>query len=59
MTSRLREELHAYLSLPGALCVVAGGWLYLAAQHCNEEARRVSQAYVLDGLSGETGHLGI
>lgn len=33
--------------------MVAGGWLYLAANHCNEEARRVSQAYVLDSLSGE------
>jgi hypothetical protein len=47
-----REELNNYLSIPGALCVVAGGWLYLAAQHCSEEARRVSQAYVLDSLSG-------
>ncbi|WIA21940.1 hypothetical protein OEZ85_004306 [Tetradesmus obliquus] len=46
-----REELNNYLSIPGALCVVAGGWLYLAAQHCSEEARRVSQAYVLDSLS--------
>ncbi|KAF6256476.1 hypothetical protein COO60DRAFT_1529374 [Scenedesmus sp. NREL 46B-D3] len=46
-----REELHSYLSIPGALCVVAGGWLYLAGQLCNEEARRVSQAYVLDSLS--------
>jgi hypothetical protein len=50
--SSFREELNNYLSIPGALCVVAGGWLYLAAQHCSEEARRVSQAYVLDSLSG-------
>ncbi|KAF8057281.1 SP1 [Scenedesmus sp. PABB004] len=49
--SRLREELNAYLSVPGALCCVAGGWLWLAAAHCNEEARRVAQAYVLDALS--------
>jgi hypothetical protein len=50
--SSFRQELNNYLSIPGALCVVAGGWLYLAAQHCSEEARRVSQAYVLDSLSG-------
>ena len=50
--SRLRDELSSYLSIPGSLCMVAGGWLYLAANHCNDEARRVSQAYVLDSLSG-------
>lgn len=32
--------------------MVAAGWLYLAANHVNEEARRVSQAYVLDSLAG-------
>lgn len=51
--SSFREELSNYLSIPGACCLVAGGWLYLAGIHCNEEARRVSQAYVLDSLSGE------
>lgn len=50
--SRLREEINSYVSVPGALCMVAAGWLYLAANHVNEEARRVSQAYVLDSLSG-------
>lgn len=32
--------------------MITAGWLYLAANHVNEEARRVSQAYVLDSLSG-------
>lgn len=53
--ARLREEINSYLSIPGTLCMVAGGWLYLAANHCNDEARRVSQAYVLDSLSGRQG----
>jgi hypothetical protein len=48
----LRDEVAAYLSIPGALCMVAGGWLWLAANHCSDEARRVSQAYVLDSLTG-------
>lgn len=47
-----RDDLNTYLSLPGALCMVAAGWLYLAANHVDSEARRVSQAYVLDSLSG-------
>lgn len=51
--SRLREEILDYVSVPGACCMIAGGWLYLAGVHCNEEARRVSQAYVLDSLSGQ------
>lgn len=50
--SRLRDEINTYLSVPGAMCMVAAGWLWLAANHVNEEARRVSQAYVLDSLSG-------
>lgn len=51
MSRALREELAAYLSVPGTLCLVAGGWLWLAAGHCSDEARRVSQAYVLDALA--------
>lgn len=50
--SRFRDEINSYLSVPGAFCMVAAGWLYLAANHVNEEARRVSQAYVVDSLSG-------
>jgi hypothetical protein len=53
--SRFRDEINSYLSVPGAFCMVAAGWLYLAANHVNEEARRVSQAYVLDSLSGMCG----
>jgi hypothetical protein len=50
--SRLRDEINGYLSVSGSICMIAAGWLYLAANHVNEEARRVSQAYVLDSLSG-------
>lgn len=48
----VRDAVQDYLHIPGALCMVAGGWMWLAANHCNEEARRVSQAYVLDSLAG-------
>ncbi len=54
MASRggLRSEISNYLSVPGAVCVVAGAWLALASQSCSEEARRVASAAVLDSLAG-------
>jgi hypothetical protein len=57
-TTSLRAELRAYVSIPGALCMLAGGWLALAAAHCSEAARAVSQAYVLDSMAGVCGRRG-